>query len=327
MDVYRSISRFVQNHPTAWNLLHPPYILAQNELKRWRTQRNYRGRLDGSPEEENRLIKALLIDAAPCAIGKIGSVEAQGLDCYLRFGAGAAKYPPILMEQLFTLCGIFPSTSKVLDEFCASYLTSVEALDLLAVWGNPGEDTAIARHGKAATLIHRTALEPYHYDEPWSSALAAKTVLVVHPFAATIERQMRLHRAKIWPDRPVLPEFTLKAIRMPHSPALQEGQYDFQTWFLLKDHLFEQISRQSFDVALIGAGAMSLPLAAFVKSLGKIGIHTGGPTQILFGIIGRRWEETREHRELQSRFNAFWTRPSDSETPASFKKVEQGGYW
>jgi hypothetical protein len=134
-------------------------------------------------------------------------------------------------------------------------------------------------------------------------------------------------REKIWGERRVLPDFSLVTLRMPQSPALQQVKHAFVNWLQLRDHLFEQIERLHFDVALIGAGAMSLPLAAFVKSCGAIGIHTGGPTQILFGILGRRWEETREHRGLQSQFNEYWTRPADNERPPEFKRIEQGGYW
>ena len=84
MDVYRSVSRFVQNHPTLWSVLHPPYILAQDKLRRWRTHSQYKGRLIRSTTEGNDRIKRAILVGEPCAIGKIGSIEAQGLDCYLR---------------------------------------------------------------------------------------------------------------------------------------------------------------------------------------------------------------------------------------------------
>jgi hypothetical protein len=326
MDVYRSISRFVQNHPAAWKVLHPPYILAQQELKAWRTHLQYRGRFIRSPHEGNARIAGAIQSGMPCAIGKIGSTEAQGLAWYLRRRPNGTSYPPILREQLLALCGVFPPTDAFLDRFCAVYLEAVEALDILAVWGNAGEAEVVARHAGRATLIPRLALEPYHFAEPWSAALTGKTVLVVHPFAATIEQQMG-RREHIWSGRPVLPEFTLATLRMPLSPALGVASPDYGSWLGLRDHLFRHIERLHFDVALIGAGAMSLPIAAFVKSLGRIGIHTGGPTQILFGIIGRRWEETREHRVIQAQLNEFWTRPAADERPPAFRKVEQGGYW
>ena len=251
MDIYRTISNCVQNHPTAWNVLHPPYILAQDRLKKWRSHHQNKGRLIRSAAEGNDRIKRAILLGEPCLIGKIGSTESQGLDCYLRREGSPIRYPPILRDQLFTLCGVFPPTDAFLDQFCSVYLNAVDAVDLLAVWGNSGESNVVARHAGKAVLIQRLSLEPYHFDDPWSSALAGKTVLVVHPFVAAPFRR--------------------------------------------------GTDRRGRDIVV----------AAFVKLRGRIGIHTGGPTRILFGILGRRWEETRENRVLQSQF----------------KRVEQGGYW
>jgi len=184
-------------------------------------------------------------------IGEIGSTESQGLDCYMRREGSPTRYPPILRDQLFTLCGVLAPTDAFLDQFCSVYLNAVDAVDLLAVWGNSGESNVVAGHAGKAVLIQRFSLEPY------TSTIRGRALSLAKPCLS----------------------FTL-------------------SW------------RLRFDVALIGAGAI-LPFAAFVKSRGRIGIHTGGPTQILFGILGRRWEETRENRVLRSQF----------------KRVEQGGYW
>ena len=84
MDIYRTISNCVQNHPTAWNVLHPPYILAQDRLRKWRSHHQNKGRLIRSAAEGNDRIKRAILLGEPCLIGKIGSTESQGLDCYLR---------------------------------------------------------------------------------------------------------------------------------------------------------------------------------------------------------------------------------------------------
>ena len=62
MDIYRTISNCVQNHPTAWNVLHPPYILAQDRLKEWRSHHQNKGRLIRSATEGNdRIRRAILL--------------------------------------------------------------------------------------------------------------------------------------------------------------------------------------------------------------------------------------------------------------------------
>jgi hypothetical protein len=90
-----------------------------------------------------------------------------------------------------------------------------------------------------------------------------------------------------------------------------------------------EIEMTDFDIALIGAGAYGLPLAACVKQLGKKAIHMGGVTQILFGIIGRRWERPIPggYPPLNRFFNDNWTRPLPQETPSGFEGIDGGAYW
>ncbi|MCD7883766.1 MAG: hypothetical protein LUI87_08725 [Lachnospiraceae bacterium] len=79
-----------------------------------------------------------------------------------------------------------------------------------------------------------------------------------------------------------------------------------------------------FDVAIIGAGAYGLPLAAYCKERGAQAIQMSGATQILFGIKGKRWDD---HPFISSLYNEYWVRPNESETPPLKQKVEGGSYW
>ena len=89
--------------------------------------------------------------------------------------------------------------------------------------------------------------------------------------------------------------------------------------------MYAEVSRQDFDVAIIGAGAYGMPLANFIKiKLGKTAIHMGGATQLLFGIKGKRWEN---HDRISKLFNEYWKYPLLSEIPENHKKVEDGCYW
>jgi len=42
-----------------------------------------------------------------------------------------------------------------------------------------------------------------------------------------------------------------------------------------------EISEIDFDVAIIGAGAYGLPLASYIKEMGRQAIHMGGSTQMV----------------------------------------------
>jgi hypothetical protein len=90
-----------------------------------------------------------------------------------------------------------------------------------------------------------------------------------------------------------------------------------------------QIDSHDYDVCLIGAGAYGFPLAAHVKRMGKKGFHMGGSLQLLFGIIGKRWEsaEYNDTYNYSRLINEHWVRPGDSEKPDGAQKVEGACYW
>ena len=87
----------------------------------------------------------------------------------------------------------------------------------------------------------------------------------------------------------------------------------------------KDLDKLTFDAALIGAGAMGLPIAAHIKKLGKVALHLGGDLQLLFGIKGSRWLSF--YPRVAARMNDFWVFPAKVERPRGFRSVENGGYW
>jgi hypothetical protein len=67
-----------------------------------------------------------------------------------------------------------------------------------------------------------------------------------------------------------------------------------------------------------------LPIAAALKQAGCIAIHTGGATQILFGIKGRRWDS---HSIISKFYNDAWVRPAAHEIPEQAAAIENGCYF
>jgi hypothetical protein len=91
-------------------------------------------------------------------------------------------------------------------------------------------------------------------------------------------------------------------------------------WYHALEEMKSQMENADFDIALVGAGAWSLPLVAHAKKLGKKGIHLGGTLQLLFGIKGARFD-----RGVM--YNEHWTRPLPEDRPANCHLMEQGAYW
>lgn len=90
----------------------------------------------------------------------------------------------------------------------------------------------------------------------------------------------------------------------------------------------DEISKQDFDLLIVGCGTYGLPLAAYAKALDKRTIHWGGGIQLLFGIKGKRWE--RNYHEINTHltdlFNEYWVYTNVFEHPKNLNKVE-GGYY
>jgi len=275
-----------------------------------------------SPQEGNDLIARSI--HRPCMIGKIGSGEMAALRHYLSRAdaSGLCESWGWQTTNLYRIAGVYPPEPAIFSRFCKEFAQALAHLDVLAVWFNLGEHAAQRRFVPKARLTALRALEPFYHERPWSQHLEGKRVLVVSPFAETIQTQYR-RRRQIWRAKPeMLPDFQLRTVRSPLSAFLVVPKYP--DWFTALDALREQMASAVFDVGIIGAGAWSLSLAAHAKSLGACAIHLGGATQLLFGIKGGRWDP---HSEISGFYNGAWTRPSPGETPQLVQKIEGGCYW
>ena len=180
------------------------------------------------------------------------------------------------------------------------------------------EEYMLATYGNNVEYCMLHTLEPFMAPNPWSAKLAGKRVVVIHPFADTIRAQYA-KREQLFPGRNVLPSFELRIVRAVQTIA---GNKDdrFTTWFEALEYMYNEAMSQDFDAAIIGCGAYGFPLAAKLKAAGKIAIHLGGATQLLFGIKGKLWaiEYTGAYPEMMN--NPAWVHPS--ERPDRF-----GAYW
>lgn len=263
----------------------------------------------------------------PSMIARFGSTELGCVSYFLRWRSRhgvTMPYPKALRSVARTNAGIFPVDDVSLDTFCCTYLEALAHVDVLGVWFNYNEHVIVGRYCPDARLVELGALNPVLQEHPWSSELEGKTVLVVHPFAVTIESQYRERRALLFSNPRILPEFELKTLQAAQTIA--GGTAGFASWSEALQAQCERIAGIDFDVAVIGAGAYGLPLAAYVKQMGRTAVHLGGQTQLLFGIRGRRWE-VESPDDIASLFNEQWVRPSAEETPERSGDVEGGCYW
>ena len=204
--------------------------------------------------------------------------------------------------------GLFPLNQQTFDYFSDIMFESIGECDL---------------EGASYFIIsHIRVFDFWRFEHPWTKALHGKKVLVIHPFEDTIRSQYQ-RRAHLFNNPEMLPEFQLYTLKAVQTIA---GQKDnrFADWFEALDYMYNEAMKIDFDVALIGCGAYGYPLAAKLKKAGKCAIHMGGVTQILFGIIGSRWENEPGCSDF---FNEYWVRPSVDEIPIGAQNVEGGCYW
>lgn len=271
-----------------------------------------------SEEKGNEQIATWLSTSQPFMVGRLGGTEMR---CVIRWIQGK-PYLEQDASRAWALSGIFPNDTKGLDRFCQIYTDAIGACDLIGVCEVPWEKRAIQMFGSKPLLTPARAIEPYYYENPWSVCLKGKKVLIIHPFVDSIRHQIA-QRESIWPGMNVLPEFSsVSFVRAVQSIA--GSKPDFEDWASALEWMKREMEQQDFDVAIIGAGAYALPLAAHAKKLGKQAIQTSGATQILFGIKGKRWDH---HPVISKFYNDAWIRPSAEETPAAPEKVEGGSYW
>lgn len=270
------------------------------------------------------LLRSILRSGKPAAIGKIGASELRVCREAKLVGETAGKeFTKSVKHEIHLHSGLFPPTDKVLADFARRYEADCAEIDLLAAWFIEGEQTFVDQHVPRAQLIRLVALEPHMApNPPWTSLLAGKRVVVVSPFARSIESQYA-RREAVWAKLPgVLPDWKLRTVKAPLSDFLVKSPYG--DWFEALTALEAELAKEPFDVAIIGAGAFSIPLAVKAKRLGAVGIHLGGATQIMFGVAGGRWQESDVLRPLATE---AWVRPSGDEVPPDYKKMEGGCYW
>lgn len=289
-------------------------------------------------EGAQELVMAMHV-GVPYAAGKLGTSEFEALCWYIehrRHKTHPAQYPTHVFRHMVINAGLFPSRPEMLDHWAEHMLQHVlPVMDLMVEW-NPSSKLheyyfleAHAPHSKRTVL---RALEPYYEPDPSDRYTLAipegAKIAIVSPFADTILDQSAKLPA-IWSSHPVWSTtHTFIPIQTFYSPLVAGERHQWaprlHNWHAACDDIVEKVKQVGAKYVFIGCGALSLPLAAALKRAGCIAIHTGGATQILFGIKGRRWDS---HSIISKLYNDAWVRPAAHEIPERAIAIENGCYF
>ncbi|MEJ7645115.1 MAG: hypothetical protein WKF87_11010 [Chryseolinea sp.] len=288
-------------------------------------------------QQASDLIKDALMADAPFAVSRFGHGELRALLTYLHIQENTPDWEKLLRyvkgekvepwwhrnttTHITYNAGIFPNSTEIIEEYCRLILKEMPNIDILGSWlGGERWIKHMLPHSKFMRFH-----DFYHFlhENPWTSALEGKRVVVIHPFAKSIENQYTA-RENVFTAPHTLPKFDLITYRAVQSIAGNNPE-GFTSWFDALNAMKEDIAKLNFDVAIIGCGAYGMPLATYIKvQLGKKAIHLGGNTQILFGIKGNRWTSDPNFKHI---FNRYWAQPLAEETPTGHGSIDNNCYW
>ena len=257
--------------------------------------------------------------------GKIGTAEILGLEFHdRRFRwpvAGLGWLRPA--RRLANNAGFFPIGKKHFKGWDKIMRKSIENLDFVCFWQKDPflrlyESNLVSLLAPNAHRIQMSSLGKNILPH-----LDGYKILVISPFVSTMQHQIpklkRIH------DPEDLKKINWDGIasntsflKCPFQWHLEPSP--FASWEDGLNKLTELALSMRFDIALIGAGAWSIPLCSAVKKVGRSAVHTGGETQLLFGIQGKRWDS-------YGFYNSSWTSCLPEETPMGTKKIDSGCYW
>ncbi|WP_156031624.1 hypothetical protein [Selenomonas sp. AE3005] len=291
----------------------------------------YKNRIVCNKNEAHSMIASFLESGRPCMIARYGFTEAQLLGrFYMKYTLGfdlARQYKRVY-GWLYDTAGFFSKNHKRVesdvDKFCNLMIDASKNVDVIGAHCGMLEDYVINKccpNDVNITLFDNLAI--FIADKSWGRCLKGKRVLLVHPFADTIQRQYK-KRMSIWGGRTdILPDFELLTYKAIQTIAGNNVEL-YEDWFTALDIMINDIKKIDFDIAIIGCGAYGFPLASEIKNMGKKAVHLGGQTQVIFGILGKRYDSSPA---LQKYINESWVRPDETEKPKNYKDVEGGCYW
>lgn len=299
---------------------------------------------DNSEKNKDKIQQIIydkIVEGKPLMVARMGSIELDVCEnirrCFFSKSSNIAFIMhkgqpnflnPFLLPLFHKNAGFFPEDNvEMLIKFYELMLSCMQEVDVLGSW-RPNE-LLFKDELQNSIKVDRERMTPLLTENPWSKALEGKRVLVIHPFAKTIEKQYE-NRSFLFPSEPnILPEFHLITLKAVQTAA--GGTSDFKNWFEALEYMKKEIDKIDYDICLLGCGAYGFPLAAHCKRQGKQAIHLGGVLQLLFGIKGKRWETDLGYMEkypyAETYYNKYWCRASKDETPQKANVVEDGCYW
>ena len=232
---------------------------------------------------------------------------------------------PKQQTRLTSNTGVTDTSFDGITKWALEYMRSASMVDLMGVksvnfpsqlklleYTNNSNYTLLANNNPILAAVNQIA--------PWTLSLAGKKVLVINPFINDIKCQYEKKSGIPFIDQ-LLPHFELIGLMPPVTTSVASvspNEFDRGLY-----QLKLQVTALDFDVAIIGAGGYGLSIGAFIKELGKVALHIGGLTQLIFGVTGARWDDAGWMSGVDTR---GWIRPTKNEANKDAFSIANGVY-
>ncbi|MGN0347549.1 MAG: hypothetical protein ACI4DU_09725 [Lachnospiraceae bacterium] len=311
-----------------WTFYAVDYVL-RHKIRCYGKHRKYTKCQYLEDQQASDELAKMIVSGQPLAAGRLGLFELAAMRMY-EFGK-KDKYKTV-MDNIYNCAGFFPNDITLGDQFTKVMTDAMQEMDLVAANHNLCENYFMNHYMHSDSMVSKSfdVFEVCRLEPSWTRALAGKKVLVVTSFPESVKHQYA-RRELLFPGSDILPEFELSTYQALMTVGDMRDER-FATWFEALDYMKREILAMDFDIALLGCGAYGFPLAAEMKKAGKQAVHMGGVLQILFGIMGKRWDGTRTGKDIHIRediakyYNENWIYPLE-EKPKEAGKVEYGPYW
>jgi len=229
--------------------------------------------------------------------------------------------------------GIYCSNASDIKLFAEMYLEAIKNSDYLAVfpslWPYFSEMQNYFLNKYSIQSLHNRSIEPFYNilenEIPWTHSLIGKKVLIINPFIDSMKKQLS-NKFQMFKDKKLFLDgqefifyktFMSLANNRPHK-----------NWYETYEIMRDDIQKLDFDIALLGCGGYGLPLANFIyEKMNKSAIYIGGSLQLLFGIMGKRWEDIDMWKKIMNESQIKFIRPSGDEIIKNKNMIEDACYW
>ncbi|OLS12988.1 MAG: Uncharacterized protein RBG13Loki_3423, partial [Promethearchaeota archaeon CR_4] len=184
-----------------------------------------------------------------------------------------------LVFNFMNQTGLFPPDFNFILEYSEFYVNQVKNMDCLGICYATWELQIIKAYEIKNKLIYYVDQEPDRSipsnDEAcYLNLFKDKNILLICPFADILrQRATKDIFEGVWEKigkKWFYPK-SVEALQFPYGFS-SKTQEQYSTAFDLLDYIKLQIDKKDFDIALIAAAGLAIPISSYIKNTGRIGI-------------------------------------------------------